>query len=113
MPLGGYWAFWFPENPDGERHGVLERFDTAEECISSLQDIIAREGGGGTVLSKRGDQPFILLRKLGKLWPEADNYPEGSHHELNPTLPDGRPVKLSMVELPTRKSRRRTPKQES
>jgi hypothetical protein len=108
MPLGGYWAFWFPENPGGERHGVLERFDTADECISGLQEIVTEEGGGGAVFSKRGDQPFVLLRKIGTLWPEAVEYPEGSQHALNASLPDGRPVKLAMVELPTRKHRRRT-----
>lgn len=85
----------------------MERYPSARECIHRLGNTIAAQGGGGFVFAKRGDHPFILLRKLGKLWPEADKYVEGSPYPLKLTFLDGRPAKLVMVELSARKRRRR------
>jgi hypothetical protein len=107
MARGGYWAMWVP--PERGGIGELERLPNRRHAIACAETSLEQQGcGGAIVFSRIEGHPFILLRKLGRLWPEADNYREGQPIELEPMYCRGIEVRLALVDLPSRQERKQS-----
>jgi hypothetical protein len=103
MARGGYWTLWFP---DRDSPGEIDRLPSARHAIASAETSVEQRGGSAYVFSRTEGRPFILLRKVGLVWPEAMAAREGEPIEFGPLYLNGWPITLRLVDLPSRRERR-------
>ena len=115
MARGGYWAACAPPYEGDDHKAFVDGFLTAREAIASAETSFEQGGGGAIAFSQMEGCQAVLLRKFGKLWPEADAFREGD--QIGPMdgymandsalYCKGQKVGLRTFELPSRKERKR------